>query len=125
MTWDLVRTLDLALVAIGALMLVIRHKALGGTLPRSGFAGLRTKASKHCDACWGAMHRTAAPWLLAGAVQALVGATSTGMLYLVAADRAEFAAGVIASVAFVVSGILLLVGGFLGNRAASAESEHV
>lgn len=125
MTWDLVRTLDLALVAIGALMLVIRHKALQNTLPRNGFAGLRTKASKHCEACWQAMHRTAAPWLLAGAVQALVGAATTGMLYLVAADRAEYAAGVIASVAFVVSGILLLIGGFLGNRSASAVSEHV
>ncbi len=110
--------LSALLIIGGVTVLVTGWRGLRGTLPRNRFAGVRTPPAMRSDESFTVANRVAAPATLAGgAVLVLVGAcllplrTPSSMVLLLVI-------GLLGATA------LILVGGVLGNRAATALVEQ-
>ncbi len=107
------RLLAVVLLIAAAALFTVGLLGWQRRLPRNRFAGIRTAATLRSDAAFNAANRVAAPTVVAaGAVCAAGGALALG------AGGAMLA--VIVSVAGAGAVGLLLAGGLLGHRVASA-----
>lgn len=105
--------LGVLLAATGVGLLTVGLLGWGRRLPRNRFAGIRTPATLRSDAAFTAANRVAAPPVLAaGAICVAAGALVWGT------EGATLA--VIAGVAGVGTIALLIAGGLLGHRVATA-----
>lgn len=110
--------LSALLIIGGAIITVTGWRGLRGTLPRNRFAGVRTPAAMSSDEAFGLANRVAAPATMAGgAVTFLVGACLLAL-------RSWTTALVLLIVGLLGAVALTLVGGVLGNRAATALAEQ-
>lgn len=105
--------LGVLLIASGAALLIVGLLGWRGRLPRNRFAGVRTPATLRSEAAFALANRVAAPPVLAaGAVCVVAGAlalgTGGGMLTMIVAVGGAGAFG------------LVIAGGLLGHRAATA-----
>jgi uncharacterized membrane protein len=105
--------LGVVLLVAGAALLTVGLLGWRQRLPRNRFAGIRTPATLRSEAVFSAANRVAAPPVLAaGAVCAAGGALAFG--------TGGAALAVIVGVAGVGAVGLLLAGGLLGHRVATA-----
>jgi hypothetical protein len=105
--------LGTALIVMAAALLVVGLLGWFQRLPRNRFAGIRTPATLRSDAAFAAGNRVGAPPVVAaGAICAVAGA--------VAFDAGRSVLVVIVGVAGAGVLALLVAGGLLGHRAASA-----
>lgn len=105
------------LIIGGAIITVTGWRGLRGTLPRNRFAGVRTPAAMASDEAFALANRVAAPATLAGAaVMVVVGAC-------VLALRGGSTLFLLLVVGLLGATALIMVGGVLGNRAATALAE--
>lgn len=105
--------LGVLLLVVGAALLTVGLLGWQRRLPRNRFAGIRTPATLRSDAAFTAANRVAAPPVLAaGSSCALGGALTLG------------AGGALVTVIVAVTGVgtaaLLITGGLLGHRVATA-----
>lgn len=107
------KLLAVVLLIVASALLTVGLLGWQQRLPRNRFAGIRTAATLRSDAAFIAANRVAAPTMVAaGAVCAAGGALALG------ADGAALT--VIVAVAGAGAVGLLLAGGLLGHRVASA-----
>jgi uncharacterized membrane protein len=107
------KLLAVVLLIVASALLTVGLLGWQQRLPRNRFAGIRTAATLRSDAAFSAANRVAAPTTVAaGAVCAAGGALALG------------ASGAALTVIVALAGAgavgLLLAGGFLGHRVASA-----
>lgn len=105
--------LGAVLLVAGAALLVVGLLGWRRRLPRNRFAGIRTPATLRSDAAFAAANRVAAPTVLAaGVISAIAGALAVGT------------GGAMLTTIVAVAGVgvvgLLIAGGLLGHRAATA-----
>ncbi|MGI9666043.1 MAG: SdpI family protein [Acidimicrobiia bacterium] len=104
--------LGLLLVVAGVALVGIGIAALRGALPLQGIVGIRTKATMESQQAWDAAHQAGGGWVIAaGAVFALGG---VAVMFAETEDEAAW----ISLGAALVGLIPVLIGGFLGHRAA-------
>lgn len=109
------------LLIIAILLAVIASMTKKGSLPCNGAVGIRTSATKHCDACWSARHRAAIPLMrwtaLVAVVVAVAGVLLVALLPL-HGDALESVAGAVDGVGYLVVVGLLLWAARVAHRAA-------
>lgn len=110
--------LPAVLVPIGLLLAVVGYLAMRSRLPRNRFLGVRTEETLRSDAAFRLANRVAAPALLAGGVIAVL----TGALAPVVGNIAVTL--MVALVAAVVLGVLLLTAGRRANLVAALHNER-
>ncbi len=95
--WGLV---TLALVLLGTAAAI-----RGGSLPRNGAVGIRTRATRHCDACWAAGHAAASPGLWHAGIAA--GAAAACFVPVAVIAPAAVALAVLGAAYALVMGLLI------------------
>ena len=119
--------LAMVLVA-GIAIVVIGWMGLTGSLPRNGFAGVRTRFTKSSDAAWEATHRAAGPYLVFGGIAAIM----VALAFLPFTAAGKVSTGIAATAVLVAAIVLVLTaiaGGLLGVRSAkrqlaTADTDH-
>lgn len=90
--------------AVGVVLLVMAALGAKGTLPRNGFAGIRTRKTMTSDEAWNVGHRAAAGYTAAAGVASIGG----GVAAILTTDSDVASAMVVIGTAAVTVGLVML-----------------